>query len=449
MSHPEATTISPTPQNKPRLAIVSTFNDQCGIAGYTRALLTQLHNAFEIEVFDLDQSLMRATQGNLLTAADAQIKSFCDAFAGFDAVNIQLEYGTLGSMPSDISRRFKALVDAAPALSVTFHTILPNQEFPKDKFREQFFRVQIWNCYATTSRYLAAKRFRKQIYDTLLLAQTRKPVSIIVHTPRDAKAMRIAEGFKTVYDHPLAFLTPEKIAALTALDGPNALASLPGRQRERVVVGVFGFLSSYKGIQTVIRSLRHLPDNFELAIFGGLHPGEIRPSEHGGPAETHPYLQSLLEEAKIDETIAQAVAGDGKTPKPATSLQEFVKSPQNLRDRVHFMGVLDDDRLAAAMGAVDVVVLPYFETGQASSGPMSIATEMGARVIASRIQAFMQFEKYKPGRVTFFDAGNYLELAQRIESVARTPKQDYADTYNTGSNRETYIAAHQNLVSNA
>jgi glycosyltransferase involved in cell wall biosynthesis len=429
------------------LAIVSTFNDQCGIAGYTRALLTQLHGAFEIEVFDLDQSLMRATQGNLLSAADAQINSFCDAFAGFDAVNIQLEYGTLGSTPNDISRRFKALVSAAPALSVTFHTILPNPEFPKDTFREQFFRVQIWNCYVTVSRHLAAKRFRKQIYDTLLQAQTQKPVSVIVHTPRDAKAMRIAEGFDTVYDHPLAFLTPEKISTLTAQRSANPHASLPSRSQGRVLVGVFGFLSSYKGIQTAIKALPLLPENHELAIFGGLHPGEIKPPEHGGPAEINPYLQSLLDEAKVDETYAQAIAKDGTETQSAAPQVALTKSPRNMQDRVHFMGVLDDDSLAVAMGAVDVVVLPYFETGQASSGPMSIATEMGARVIASRIQAFMQFDKYKPGRVTFFDAGNYLELAQRIQSVAQAPETNYIESYDTNSNREIYIAAHQNLAS--
>jgi hypothetical protein len=39
---------------RPRVAIVSTYDELCGIAGYTRALEKQLRPLMEIEVFDLD-----------------------------------------------------------------------------------------------------------------------------------------------------------------------------------------------------------------------------------------------------------------------------------------------------------------------------------------------------------------------------------------------------------
>lgn len=424
------------------MAIVSTFNEQCGIAGYTRMLLTQLEGAFDITVFDLDQSLMRATDGHLLKAADAQVKDFAAAFGTFDIVNIQLEYGTLGALPDDIVRRFQALVAAAPALSVTFHTILPTPRFPADRFREQFFRFELWNSYVTVRDHLRAKRYRASIYDCLRHQQKTKPLCVIVHTPRDAKHMRLAEGFAKVWDHPLAFLTADKAKALGGPQGPRPLAGLPQGPKNRVLIGVFGFVSAYKGIHTAIKALPLLPDNYELAIFGGLHPGEIRPGDYGGPSDMHPYLGTLLDEVGVTKTTKPPAGVPGAMP------LEKDRAPKTrpMHERVHFMGVLDDDALAAAMGAVDVAVLPYFETGQASSGPMSIATEMGAKVVASRIQAFMQYATYHPGRITFFDAGNFLELAQRIAAVAKTPPATASAAYDAATNRALYVAAHRALL---
>ena len=120
-----ATSTALTPSMpRPRLAIVSTFDDLCGIAAYTRALVRQLGDCFDIKVFDLDQYLMRSPGARVRKEGDAAIRRMCDEFVGYDFVNIQLEHGTLGRRPADILRRFQLLVEAAPALTVTFHTVL-------------------------------------------------------------------------------------------------------------------------------------------------------------------------------------------------------------------------------------------------------------------------------------------------------------------------------------
>ena len=112
------------PSRKQTLAIVSTSSKLCGIAAYTAALQRQLDDAFEITVFDLNQYLLRNPHRRVRRLADRHVEEICRAIRQFDVVNLQLEYGTLGRFGTDIYRRFCWLTDAAPRLSVTFHTLL-------------------------------------------------------------------------------------------------------------------------------------------------------------------------------------------------------------------------------------------------------------------------------------------------------------------------------------
>jgi hypothetical protein len=84
------------PPRRERLAIISTRDRLCGIAAYTAALERQLADLFDVTVFDLDQDLLRSRHPRVRRLGDAHIKEICDSLTGFDAVNLQLEYGTLG-----------------------------------------------------------------------------------------------------------------------------------------------------------------------------------------------------------------------------------------------------------------------------------------------------------------------------------------------------------------
>src|SRR5438270_11361287 len=92
------------PSRKERLAIVASGGKLCGIAAYAGALTRQLDDAFEVTLFPLDQYLMRNTHRRIRPLADRAIKDICRELVTFDAVNLQLEYGTLGGHGSDIYR---------------------------------------------------------------------------------------------------------------------------------------------------------------------------------------------------------------------------------------------------------------------------------------------------------------------------------------------------------
>src|SRR5207244_5100359 len=79
-----------------RLAVISTYDDLCGIAAYTRSLERQLDDIFDVTVFDLNQFLLRSTHRRVRKFGDKHIQAICREIRHYDTVNLQLEHGTLG-----------------------------------------------------------------------------------------------------------------------------------------------------------------------------------------------------------------------------------------------------------------------------------------------------------------------------------------------------------------
>ena len=422
---------------KPRLAIVSTFDELCGIAGYTRFLIKQLNEHFEVEVFDLDQFFMRSTDRNVRKIADKMIKEFCSRAKGFDFVNIQLEYGTLGDRWNDILRRFKLIARAAPALSVTFHTILPQDSFDFRSFGKRLAQLNLSAAAGIVGAHLKNTMITNRVHGLLRRLQVTKPVNIIVHTRRDMRLMRHVNRFKSVFDHPLAFLLPEDVEKYRAEAKRANFPLLTRAPKNAKFIGVFGFLSDYKGIETAIRALQRLPRSYHLVIFGALHPNEIKLRQ-----PINPYVKRLLDEANVRKTVFD----DHEKSQLSISIDSgnthlLLDHPRDISARVHFMGAQTDEDFARGMGFCDDVILPYLEVGQSSSGPISIALEMGARVIAARNRAFMQFARYHPNSFEMFEIGNHVELAQRILAPASVPLGSVQRAYDAATNTALYVKA--------
>jgi glycosyltransferase involved in cell wall biosynthesis len=250
--------------------------------------------------------------------------------------------------------------------------------------------------------------------------------------------MRHAMGFENVYDHPLVFrgrAEAARLRATTTRDTFPILENLPANAR---MIGVFGFISKYKGFDTVVKALRFLPDDYHLLMFGSVHPNEIKNSQ-----PIYPYVRELLDAAEVDAWIQdagsasfgrEASPGDGKSRRP-------VAHPNNLADRIHFLGAQTDEDFAKGACVCDAVVMPYLEVGQSASGAISIALEMGARVIAAHNRTFLQFARYFPDSIEMFDIGNHIELADRIRARAAFPPESRLAQYDVDSNRALYKRA--------
>jgi hypothetical protein len=185
-----------------RLAIVSTRNKLCGIAAYTQTLERHLATVFDVCVFDLDQYLLRSRHPRVRALADSHIKDICHEISDFDAVNLQLEFGTLGRSAKDICRRFSWLVSAAPRLSVTFHTFKRPPIFPFADFFKAILTVRWRSAADIANAFSRNRRLSLEIAKQLRRAQRRKPVSAIVHNRRDRSDAHHLHGFDRVFDHP-------------------------------------------------------------------------------------------------------------------------------------------------------------------------------------------------------------------------------------------------------
>jgi glycosyltransferase involved in cell wall biosynthesis len=426
--------------SKPTLAIISTYDAMCGIAAYTRKLVPQLEGDFDIEVFDLDQLFMRAKSGGVVKLADQQIRQICKKIEKFDYVNIQLEYGTLGHNKRDILRRLIWLLKAAPRIAVTFHTILEHKPFPVQDLRAAIFKFELYNSYRLIVDHLHNERFREKVYEKFRATQAKKPFAAIVHTWRDARQMHLFDRIATVVDHPLAFISAKNAVEIRQGSTFHDFPSLRDLPQDSVVMGVFGFLGLYKGMHVAIEALNFLPKNYHLAIFGGLHPQEITAS-----SLPHPYVSQLMRQIHTDETELKALTSKESVVASAnisgSEALDCMERPHGLSDRVHFMGSQSDRDLEKAVATVDLVLLPYFEVGQSSSGPMSLAVDLGAHIVASRNQAFMQFARYHPSRVSFFEVGNHLEMAQRVMEQKHHAGPVPSADHNTITNAAIYHSA--------
>ena len=430
-----------TPSRKLRLAIVSTYDEMCGIAGYTRALEQQLCQHADVTVFDLDQYLLRSPHIRVQRLGDLHIKEIASRLHDFDSVNIQLEYGTLGRTPGRILKRLKWLLAAAPAVSVTFHTILAYDPFDWASLGRKLMTGRIGQAVGMITSFRRNRGLGARTYHLLRTRQTLKPVNAIVHTKRDARLLHDVFRIRNVDHHPLSFIGDEDAERVRGEACRAQFPVLNTLPEDAKLIGSFGFLSPYKGFETALRALHYLPEDHHLLIFGGIHPQSIKREQ-----VLDPYIQTLLDTSHIGQTMLDTVGGKGTAVNftlDAATKDLLVKHPHDLHHRVHFLGVHNDEGFMRAMALCDAVVLPYLEVGQSSSGPIALALEMGCRVLASRTLAFMQYARYHPDQIEFFDIGNYAELADLIRAATPAPWAARKLDFNTETNARLYLKTNQ------
>ncbi|MBV8132465.1 MAG: hypothetical protein JO282_08155 [Alphaproteobacteria bacterium] len=427
--------------------MVSTHDDLCGIAAYTRSLERQLGDIFDVTVFELNQFLLRGTHRRVRRFGDRHIQAICRQIRHYDTVNLQLEHGTLGRSCGDIFRRFNWIVRASPRLSVTFHSIMLSEAFDFAEWFKEICRFNFAKAIAMRSGYMHANRLSAGIATRLRRAQRLKPVAVIVHTRRDLWHMKYVHGMRNVYDHPLSFVDvaeAEEIRRTASRAKFPVLDAVPAQSK---LIGVFGFLGRYKGFDTAIRALHHLPEEYHLLIFGNVHPNEIRQHQ---PID--PVVSSFFDAGYIDTSVAERTRTHPGASVPGVSFAVdgsmrdlLVEHPKDLSGRIHFLGAQSDADFLSGMAVCDAVVFPYLEVGQSSSGPISQSLELGCRVIASRTHTFLQFARYHPNAIEFFDIGNHLELAGRILARPQFDARERRLTFNVETNKATYLAANGDM----
>lgn len=423
-----------------RMAIVSSYNESCGNASYTEVLRREFSKYCEVDVLSLPQDLLHGKYAVVSKKADKYIEEMCIKIRGYDYVNIQFEAGLFGNTRKEIIRRYRRIVENSKNVIVTMHRV----DLPRPIITKQIIKNLMKFRVLDAIEGIRYNKFNN-LYVDVVDAVRRKGNhgSIIVHTKREHKNLTNIFEYERVSDFPITFLNEQqRTRERTEEDRRRFLESYDFAEGD-IVIGLFGFISSYKGMETAINALDYLPSNFKIAIFGRQHPMSI---QENVPVDQ--YLERLITTIK-DRSLSTARKGEllasaDKSCEMNGHEHDGISDAIALSfdNRVFFKGELDDEHFIDALYGCDFAVLPYMETNQSGSGIASLVVESKIKSIFSTSKAFAELQRYYPDCFEVFDIGNYIELADKI----RNYRSDYRDrigqcmrTYNLENNVKNYL----------
>lgn len=396
---------------KEKLAIVSSYDDFCGNASYTKALEKGLLKYYDVTVVSLNIDLLRngdKKSGNL------HIKNICEQLKAFDCVNIQFEAGLLGSNPSMVQKRFFCIAKACKRLMVTMHRYHAKEEYPGlVYFGKILFKAKIKTFFHALKSTYARNRY-VPVYNKIINFCKKRNCPILVHTKRDRELILIKFRYDHVYDHPLCFYDQDLVNTFGAKHNRKTFCENLRLDETNVYIGVFGFISKYKGYETAIKALEFLPENYHLLIFGAQHPHTI----------------------KIEEPINDYI----------NKLLAFIENLK-LTHRVKFFHLLKDEDFLSALLGCDFNILPYLEVNQGGSAIAALSLETNSKTVFSQTLAFFELAKYAPNSFKMFSIGNYMELANAILSYNSSNYSENLKNYHNKYNIHTSSALYQQLLS--
>lgn len=412
-----------------KLAIISTYNENCGNASYTHVLKEAFSEFVDVDVLSLDLFLLQKKESAFRRAADDHIRAIAAKLSGYDYVNIQFEAGLFGKTIPDIKRRIGWLIDAAPNLILTMHRI-DVEPVKSGRILSQMIKER---SFKPLKRRAGSRRFihlYRYIVEQVERAGKRKNAWIKVHTKRERRVVTDLYRMPNCFDYPLAFLTPSEREAAWAQSDVEAFRARHNFGPDDKIVGLFGYISEYKGIETALQSLLELPPEYKLVFFGSHHPQSIQ-----AHSVIHPFIEKLIDMmSDVDEEVyaretrkarlrrLEMPAVQVSTEKSADVQPQSQRVLPLLSERVRFIGSLPDPEFIEALRLSDAVVLPYIEVGQSMSGVVVLGMEAGAKMICANNHSFFETKKYFSDTFHGFDIGNYVELAQKIQYAVAKPE---------------------------
>ena len=199
---------------------------------------------------------------------------------------------------------------------------------------------------------------------------------------RRSRVVFVNSGFASARTTPVPHGLGARNGAVLSLDSSAAKARL-GYPPDAVVLSLFGFIAPYKGHDTAIRALRHLPSNYHLAIVGDLHP-----------------------ESRGNRALNQALS--------------LAERSRTLARRVRVTGYAESETVDLYHAATDLCLAPYHDGALSGSAAITWALSSGKPVIASKIPSFCEIDDHAGCLLLFTDGCDH-ELAWQIQHLAESP----------------------------
>jgi glycosyltransferase involved in cell wall biosynthesis len=368
-----------------RLLMLSTNGEPCGIADYNSTLgaaFVGLGHSMEIV------RIPRFDPAGLAAA--------CEVFRGklpeFDLGLVQHEWGFFGSdfrqSVQCLTGLLKSLRDETP-VAIFMHSGFP--VLPRSRTMPFFSK---------NAKIRAAKR--------AMVSAINRRACVFTHGDT-AREQIVGNGVRRERIEAIVFpFTVERDVAK-----PRPLG-----EQDKVQLAIFGFVSEYKGYETVLNAMRLLPDNVTLVIAGGKHP-------------CHPGDQTL------DSILRFLHTGAWPRPTMPQLPGRFTTADRDrLRNRVRVTGYLSQPEMVNILNGTDIALAIYPE-GPLGSAALGQMLSLGRPVIASTIAAFREVQqrgnclKLIPARAPF-------ELTELILALI----QDHAERLRLHENALAFARKH-------
>lgn len=412
------------------LGILSSWAENCGNASYTGQLIQELSQHFKkAECIPLNQALIHS--GNSVEEEVLQkVKQY-------DFINIQYEAALYGKNSKQAHKFMRKIIDSHNNITITLHSIDVDKNFAlKSSLTDRKIvllrflqKLNIIKSNLTSAEYSTIRFF----YFLNKLVKQGKNIQIIVHRKGVIKLIE-KFGLKATH-HPIVSTTNNDIQKFNNPTIRNEFLEKYNLDTSKTYIGLFGFLGAYKGFDVALKSLKHLPENYHLIMCCQRHPMKniLSPKKKPGKskATTETQFQTDEEISKLNNIILE----------------------NDLINRVHYVNhLIDEDEFKLAIAGTDIPIFPYYEVAQGGSGTISYALNLNynAKIIASRTKAFEDYyNDYYPNCFTFFDQGNEIELAYKIQNITSKSEEikEAQKKFSTDNNIKTYITAANNSVS--
>jgi len=443
---------------KKRIAIVSSYNEECGAAFYSLRLKMHFEAAgYAVDIKRLPVSLLRMNAPTgIRRKGDAEIQRIATEIRDYDAVLLQFEPGLYGSTAKTSLRRVTRLLSAAKNVVLTVHG-----------FDRQISLASSLNAVGYLAR-LQGANFVNEVDNLLQYSlvtkfwrhvRQSKHIKVLTFCKADQTFLERLYDLPLVSNYPITYYGREEVDHIRSTIDRDQFLTRYGLDPQKKYFAVCGFLSGYKGHMTAMKALEFLPDDWNLAIVGGEHPHGLEAGREIGR-----YIGQLLAFATEEERL-DAVPGF-----PATNRLPFVGSSADanrldirnalfersdfkyflpkseISKRVSFLGQVSDDDMPKFYAALDYAVHPYMRTrsGQSGSGPATLALEFGTRALFTNAPVFREMSHYFPDAMQFFNVGNFIELADSLQRFDRFEERlnerrvEALKTYNPAGMVEAY-----------
>lgn len=359
-----------------RVLQISPHNENDGIARYQEQYVKALQAMPDVETafFEVSPTRLRSMSIHEQHQVLHQLKK---ELAQYDILHVQHEFGLFA--PGEFRQVIEAGKQVGKRVVVSLHT---SPIFAIKPVKLGGLGPRSWVMYARQRRYT-----KKMIGWNIAPMQLAD--AVLVHDNNTAGALQsydIAADRIHVLPHPVYdFPEPPK---------STLIAEKLHKQKGDVIYCTVGMMHRYKGVYDAVRALKFLPDNYKLAVVGGVHP--------------------LSEDVPMYNKLCDLIDTSG------------------LHSRVYITGfVTDDDKFNALIRECDICVYPYDGTYYAhvSSGAMNLAFSNRMPVIAYPTATFKEVAETSDGAAVLTDTFAYYELARELERIDTRKQRELSAAY--------------------